>query len=337
MAGLEQAQYNDQASDKGGEKHAANLPNLVDLHKEDNFSLSKSNLLQAQEQMVMPLNNYLTLRDSQEDDQSYFKAGIALATRAGRHLIGAEDASSQFDNARKQGNAAGMLSLEHADHEQREMENKIGGYGAAALKTALLFAGGKAAFAGLAAVSMTDEARPADPFPRQVLDAALGAGKGLAMKYAFNQITEQSWNPIVKGWTLGMSNRLIDVGLSSNTYGNAVGGFDQDSLKAGGVKTLASVFSPKSLIVDAATGLAAGAVLEPIDIYSGGKFFSMVPAQRLTLAGVSGLTEGSLRELNKQQYDPRQAQINWLEVAQKGLQKGTIDTLSALPSSGIIK
>jgi len=68
-------------------------------------------------------------------------------------------------------------------------------------------------------------------FQKQALDAALVPGKS-SLALCFNEIASQSWNPIVKGWTLGMSDRLIDVGLTRHTYTNENGDVDQNSLKA---------------------------------------------------------------------------------------------------------
>jgi len=338
MHGYEDIQNSDKVGDKNQAGQQANFPNLLDLHDGKNqLQLTKSDLLSSSDDLTMPITNYLAIRDSQEQDTSYLKAGISLATNMGRALVGADNASAKFDEARKDGNTASMLSLEHADRQQREFDHKMGVYAGAALKTALLFTRNGYGLAGLAAVASADEAKPSDDFQKQALDAALGAGKGLAWRFAFNEIASQSWNPIVKGWTLGMSDRLIDVGLTRHTYTNENGDVDQNSLKAGGIKTLASVFSPESLIVDAATGLAAGATLGSIDAYTGGKFLSSIPATRLTMAGVAGLTEGSLRDLNRQQDDPRQLQTDWLKVAKAGLQTAAIDTVSALPNAGLLK
>jgi hypothetical protein len=310
--------------------------NLLDVHKQhDNLQLNKTDLLHSGDPMAaLPLNHYLTIRDRQEDNQSYFKTGVTFLTRAGRHLVGAADATAKFEEARKSGNAAAMVNLQHADHDQRKLEHRIGAYSGAALKTALLFADNKIGYAGLAVVSTADEAKPGDPFERQAVDAALGAAKGLATRFVFNKINEQPWNPVAKGWTLGMSNRLIDVGLTSDNYINADGQID---MKAGGLKTLASVFSAKSLIVDAGTGLASSLVLLPIDAYTSGAFLKNAAAAKLTIAGVSGLTEGSLIELNHQQDNPKQPPIVWKDVAIKGLQRSALDTISAVPSSGLIK
>lgn len=330
MRGFEEAQGNDKAQ---GDKQAGQQLNLLDLQKND-FKVNKSDLLGSGEQTVMPLPHYLAIRDRQEESQSYLRTGTTLLTRAARHMVGAEDVAAKFDEARKAGDNALMVTLQHADHAQRHLEHQVGHYTGAALKTGLLFTGGKVGWVGLTAASIADEAKPDDPFQKQLIDVSLGAAKGVATRFVFNKINEQSWNPVVKGWTIGMSNRFIDVGLSSSTYLNANGEVD---MKAGGLKTLNSVFGPQALIVDAGTGLASSVPLMGIDYAMGGKFLSNPVAAKLTIAGVSGLTEGSLQELNHQQDRPKQPAIDWSQVAIKGLQKGALDTISAVPSSGLIK
>jgi hypothetical protein len=332
MREFEEVRKDEKAAEKSNDKVHLNLLDIQQPNQD--LKLNKSNLLGEPESLAIPLNKYLTIRDAQEERQSYLRHGTTFLTRLGRHVVGADDAASRFDVARKDNDPAAMLALERADRAQRHFEHQVGSYSGAALKTALLFTGGKVGWAGLAAVSTADEAKPGDPFQQQMTDAALGAAKGLATRFVFNEINAQSWNPVIKGWTFGMSDRLIDVGLSRRTYLDANGDVD---LKAGGLKTLSSVFSAPSLAVDAGTGAAAALALMPINAYTGGKFFSNEVAAKLTFAGVAGLTEGSLEELNKQQDNPKQPPIDWAEVAIKGLQKGAIDTVSALPTSGLIK
>ena len=334
MHELVDAQKSERAATRDNEKQPAQL-NLLDLHgMNESVTLSKSTLLQSSDHMAMPLNSYMSMRDAQEENQSYLRTGITSLTRMGRHMVGAEDASAKFDEARKDGNYAAMVATAGEDLHQRAFEHRVSSVSSTALKTALLFSGGKVGLAGLAAVAGADEAKPGDPFPEQATDAVLGAAKGLATRFAYNQISELPCNPVIKGWTLGMTDRLLDVGLTRTTYLNANGDVD---LKAGGLKTLNSVFGPQALVVDVGTGLASSAVLMPINAYTGGKFFESPVGTKLIIAGVSGLTEGSLTELNKQQDNPKQPPIDWKDVAKKGLESGAISTISALPSSGLIK
>ena len=276
----------------------------------------------------MPLAQYLTVRADQDKEQSYFQVGVTHATRFGRYVLGMEDASSKFDKAIKQDDKETMRSLYYADVDQRKTENNVANYGGAMLKTGLLFGGGKyVGLVGFTAVTTTEQAKPADPFQRQAIDAVMGATKGVLTNLAFNAIKEQAWDPVAKGWTYGLTDRFLDAGLSSRTYQDQSGEWD---IKGGAGRTLSSVFSPQSLIVDAATVGAPYAVLYPLNSYLGQALFKSPLGSKLIMAGVSGLTSGSLKDLNEQQNIHRT--IDWVQVAKKGGEKGALDMISALPN-----
>lgn len=327
----------EKAADKG-DKQAAGQPNLLDLHKDgDIVRLSKSNLMPAatEPEAMIPMAAYLQMRDDQDNHQSYFRTATTLLTRLGRDVVGSQDAVEDFNKARKEGNTAAMLNLFHADREQREFENKFGAVSAGVLKAAFLFGGGKVGLYGLGAMMTTDSARPNDPFPKQLTDVALGAAKTIATRYMFNQINKieiggSPLNPVSKGWLIGLSNHFIDVGLSSNTYMTPDGQID---LKGGALKTALSTFGPQPLIADAGTGAISHLALLPLNAYMGGKLLSGPLASTLTMAGVSGLTEGSLRDVNHQQRENSDKPIDWLQVAKAGAQTGTINTISVLPGA----
>lgn len=326
MSELEQAKI---SNDKAEEK--SNLPNLLDLQDRD-LKLSKSTLMVAGEQdFAMPMNNYLIVREQQECNKSYLQTGITFITRMGRTALGMRDASSEFEKAKEDGNHGLMLQLRNEDRQQRRTEHKVGVLTGAGLKTAFLFSGGKVGFGGFAALTTADEAKPADPFPKQAVDAVLGATKGIATRYVFNKINEQSWNPVLKGWSFGMSERFIDSGLTSKNYLNEDGSIDGSSFGKGLLKTGNHVFGPQALMVDAGS-LAVSSLLLPINSYTGGAYFRNALASKLTMAGVAGLTDGSLHELNKQQ-DRGKEQIDWLEVAKKGGERAVLDTIAAAPGS----
>lgn len=312
--------------------------NLVELkEKAGGIELSKSPLLLAQngkdQGFMMPIDNYLIAVEEQEKEQSYFKTATTYATRLARTALGMEDASSKFDKARESGNQGIMYQLYEADRTQRDFEDKFGNYSAAILKTALLFTGGKVGWSGLTAVTASDQAKPSDPFKKQAADAVLGAAKGLASSYLFNKLNETSWNPVSKGWVFGAGSRFIEVSLTSDNYLNKDGSLDSDSFSSGLKKTFMSVAGPEALATDLGTAAVSHLTLLPANYFMGGAYFKHALASKLTMAGVSGLTNGSLRELNRQQDQLPRVDIDWAKVAEKGLEKGTLDTLSALPGA----
>ena len=328
MSGLEAVQKNDSPK-LAAEHEQPALPNLVDLHK-DLAHVSKNKLVAVAENPIA-MNAYLNHRDEEESQNSYFKNGVSFVTRLGRQAFGINDASSKFDQARKNGEQALMMSLAEDDHKQRHWEESAGNYSSLALKTGFLFTQGKVGLGGLVAVSATDAAKPADPFPRQAVDTILGSAKGIATFALFSKINEQSWNPVVKGWSFGVGERFIDNGLSSKYYFNKEGGITGESFKNGLVTTLHHSFGPEALGTDAAA-LGASALLIPINNYTGGAFFKNPFASKLVIAGVSGLVDGSHSELNHQQ-DHNKKPIDWLEVAKKGGEKSILDTITAIPGT----
>ena len=275
----------------------------------------------------LPLNEYLIRREEQQKDQTWYGLGVSKLTRFGRQMVGMDDASSKFDQAIKDNDQTAMMALRRQDFKQRRFEDNASHYSSAMLKTGLLFSGGKVGFAGLVGVSTSDAARPSDPFKTQAMDAALGAVKGIATKLVFEQINAQAWDPLAKGMAFGVSDRFIDSGLSTKTYEDRAGDTD---LLGGAKKTFWNVMGPESLLTEAGAGLASAAILYPINMYTKGAFFAHPLAAKVAMAGVSGLTSGSLRELNYQQDIGRKT--DWLDIAKKGGEKSGLDMLSALPN-----
>lgn len=304
--------------------------NFLELHKDNMLRLSKSNLMPAAggQEGFIPLDAYILMREKVKEDQSYFKTATTALTRAGRRLLGAEDASEQFDAAQKAGNQGLMMKLLHEDREQLRHEDKIANYASTALKLGSLFAGGKAGFAGLAGVSISDQAKPADPFGQQMTDVALGAAKSIATRFMFEKINGLPINPVTKGFAFGLTDRFLDVGLNRETFTGADGNIDA---WAGAKKTVLSIVGPQALIADAGTGVVSHGALLPINYFMKGAYFANPIASRLTMAGVAGGTEGALKNLNAQQETGKP--IDWLQVARSSGEHAAMSTVSALPGA----
>lgn len=315
--------------------------NLLDLYKETyKTQMKPSELLYTQAAKEepednavaahgrLPLNEYLIRRDEQQKDQTWYGLGVSKLTRAGRNLLGMEDASSKFDQAIKDNDQTAMMALRRDDFKQRRFERNSAEYSSAMLKTGFVFAGNKAiGMAGVIGVATSDAAHPSDPFKKQALDAALGATKGIATRLVFEQVNAQAWDPVAKGLTFGLADRFIDRGLTASTYINREEKFDP---LLGAQKTVLGVAGPEALLVDAGAGITSAAIMYPINMLTKGALFSNPLAAKVAMAGVSGLTSGSLRELNKQQDIGRTT--DWLDIAKKGGEKSALDMLSALPN-----
>lgn len=306
---------------------------LNEIHSDpQKVTLTKSNLLEggeAAEPMSLPhLYGYLAARQEVVKDESYFKAATTMVTRGIRAVAGFKNASEQFDIAMRNDDKAAMMRLYHADRKQLEMEDKVSGLASAGLKTAFLFGGGNASMVGLVGVNVSDSAKPSDSFDKQAVDAVLGVSKAIATRLVFSKIKETDWSPVNKGFVLGLSDRFIDTGLTRTNYLDSQGGLD---LKAGGLKTLASVFSPEALVVDAATLGASHLLFTPLNAYMGGALFKKELVSRLVMAGTSGTAKGALGELENEKDRGKPA--DWKEIGKKGLERGAISALWTLPSA----
>lgn len=322
----------DHAEKSAGKNDAvpAAQTNLLELQNDNMLRLTKSNLMPAagEQEGFIPLDVYIMMREKVKEDQSYFKTATTFLTRAGRHLVGSKDASDEFEAAQKDGNQGLMMQLLHEDRKQLQTEDKVANYASAALKMGFLFTGGKVGLAGLAGVSTTDQAKPSDPFDKQMTDVALGAAKSIATRFLFNKINELPINPVTKGFAFGLGDRALEVGLNRQTFTGPDGNID---LLGGAKKTALSVLGPQALIADAGTGGISHLALLPINYYTGGKFFANPIASRLTMAGVAGGTEGALKNLNFQQDSGRP--IDWLQVARSSAENAAMSTVSALPGA----
>lgn len=187
------------------------------------------------------------------------------------------------------------------------------------IKTVPLFMGGRVALAGAAALNAFDQAKPEDSAGTQLLDGALGATKGAAMKLMFDKIGGANVNFVAKGVGMGLTARTLEVGLNRNSYLEN----GEFSFTHGLKETGWSMISPKQLGADMVIGsLGYGAL----------RNMGHLPESRLmgtVMTGtVFGASSGAFHELNRQ---TAQGKFDFLALGKETLIHGGIGGLGAAP------
>jgi hypothetical protein len=223
------------------------------------------------------------------------------------------------------GQVPGIVEQLHRDQQRLKLEQEISTYGAGFLKTATLFLRGRAALPLAMTVYGLDEAKPGDALGTQILDGALGAGKGAGMRAAFS-LTHGIGDIAAKGMTLGIASRATEVGLTRTNYINPeTGAFSMET----GLRNLQQgVFNKNALAFDVITFGASAGVIGAANRASGGAI-GRSPFVSTMLTGTTfGITGGGLEELSKQTAS---GNIDLAEITKRALIRGALDTVAAIP------
>lgn len=195
------------------------------------------------------------------------------------------------------------------------------------LKTAGLFLRGRVGLAGTIVLYAADQASPSDNFSSQLADAGLGALKGGLLKGTFEVLGTKDVPVAARGVALGVSSRVLELGLSRQTYADPLTG--SFSLEAG-LKNLASgSLNRHALASDVAVFTAAHGMMAGLNRATLGGLKSS-PFWSTALTGSTfGVASGTAGELMRQQTAGEPVNIS--RAIGKGLTQGAIDTLAAMP------
>lgn len=214
--------------------------------------------------------------------------------------------------------------------EQFDRRDTFSQYASNFVKTACLFIPGKPvrAFGSAAIAYALDEAKPSDSATTQVLDAALGAAKGTAIKGSFS-IFGGIDSVAVKGVLMGSSARLVDTAFSRKNYFDSNGSL---SLQAGYERIRENVVNRDAVAADMVIfGLSHG-ILGAANRASGEALLKSPFAATLLTGSTFGLVSGANAEIAAQRNNGS-GSIDWVKVAQRGLLQSGIDTVAALPGA----
>ncbi len=148
-----------------------------------------------------------------------------------------------------------------------------------------------------ALTSAADSARASDSALHQGFDLALGASKGLALKWSFDKIGNSEMNLASKAFLMSSSSRIAEVGLNSHTYiDSKTGKVDIPGGLWSATKTIAD---PAQIVNDMA--LFGGTYLALRRLGIGPEFAKANPLLSQTMVGSGfGASGGFFGELQRQ-------------------------------------
>ncbi|HEY9871249.1 MAG TPA: hypothetical protein V6D08_18965 [Candidatus Obscuribacterales bacterium] len=280
------------------------------------------------------LSREIEAHEKHENSRSYLGKAADFVFRSDENSLEAlKKLQDEIQQSLDQGNAAEVARLSNQttkliqqDRENLAIQDEVSHYTGGFLKTASIFMHGRLGLGGAVAAHALDQMRPADDFRMQLADAALGGLKGGLLKTTFDVLSAKSVGIAAKGVALGGSSRLLELGLSRQTYDAGNGNID---LLMGLGNTVKGTFDRKALASDVVVfGLAHG-LLGKANSLSGGAV-AKNPFWNTVLTGTTfGLSSGSVSEITRQQAAGEEFDLG--KVVQRSLIQGAIDTVAAAP------
>lgn len=198
----------------------------------------------------------------------------------------------------------------------------VSDYGKQFVKITPLFMKGNLSVLGLATAYAADEAKVDAPVTDQLIDAGLGAGKGLALKGAFSLMGNRGMTPAMSGIQLGIIQRTSDTALTRSNY------YDQDghfSIASAMTKASKAAMKPEMLAMDAATFGAADVVWGRMYAVSRGAAYYNPVLKNAFVGGTMGVASGAgyeaVRQLEEGKFDP-------IRLAQRATGDGLLGTFA---------
>lgn len=289
---------------------------------------------QTSTEALTSLSRQIEVHEKHEKSRSYLgKAADFVFCSDENSLEALKKLQDDIQQAQKQGNAAEVSRLSNeaaklieVDRQNLGIQDEISHYAGGLLKAVPIFMRGRLGVGGAVAAYALDQMRPADDFQRQLADAALGGVKGGLLKTTFDVLSARSVGIAAKGVALGGSSRLLELGLSRQTYDAGNGNIH---LLTGLTNTVKGTFDRKALASDVVVfGLAHG-LLGKANSLSGG-VVAKKPFWNTVLTGTTfGLSSGSVHEIMRQQAAGEEFDLG--KVVKRSLIQGAVDTVAAVP------
>jgi hypothetical protein len=281
------------------------------------------------------LEAQIEARQAAEDHRSYLDAAINAAWSGLSGNSSADELKAYQSDAQKR-LAQGQVSraeLEkeitarlNVDQKDLSTRSEIDHYGGGLVKTATLFLGGRLGLAGTIATYALDQARPSTSLKEQFADLTLGGAKGGLMKGVFHVMGKQDVGIAAKGVGLGVSSRVLDLGLTRETYRDNSG---NASISTGLANVIQGSLNEKALLADVAVfGLAHGA-FKGLDRFSGDAIGKSKLLSTVFTGTTFGLSSGTTREIMRQQAAGQGYDLG--AILKRGLLQGAIDSVAAAP------
>ncbi len=242
----------------------------------------------------------------------------------------------QGDTDKYKATASQVDQAIQADKDALWTNDLVTGVSTGALKAGGLFMAiaatkGKAMFgAGAATFALygLDQAKTDDTLGNQASDFALGGTKGVATAASFKALSHGEMNPMARGVLFGTSSRLVDLGLSRETYHNqdTNSGFD---FSTGVERTLTGTFASRSMIADALLFGVSSKMAGGVSKLVGAEVASSQVFKTVSTSSMFGLSSGLYAEFTNQQQS---GEFNLGRLATRGLLQATADGLAGVPA-----
>jgi hypothetical protein len=282
---------------------------------------------------LVDLKQQLEAHRQHDENQSYL--GRVLSSVWGgdeRSLKSLEELRVKVETAQKSGDRQSLFKLQEqvaaqvkSDHEAIARQDEISRYAGGFLKTGALFLRGRVGLAGTVALFALDQMNPHDSFKTQLADMAMGAAKGGLLKGTFNLLGKREVGIAAKGVGLGVSSRVLELGLTRQTYVEPGG---QLSLARGLARTVQGSLSREALLTDVVVFAGAHGLLKGANSLSLGRV-ERSPVLKTVLTGTTfGISSGATGELMRQQAAGQGLDL-W-QVVKRGLIQGGVDGVAAV-------
>lgn len=223
--------------------------------------------------------------------------------------------------------AQAIQALVKSDQEAVHLQNEILHYGSGFLKTAGLFMRGRVGLAGTVAMYALDQIRPGDSFKEQLADAALGTAKGGLLKGAFHFMGDKPVGIAAKGVGLGVSSRVLELGLTRQTYLDSKTG--EFSLSKGLTDTVHGTLNKTALAADVVIFGAAHGMLRGGNRLVGGAIDKSPLATTMLTGTTFGLSAGATGEILRQNAADEDFDLG--KIIKRGLIQAAVDTVATAP------
>ncbi|MBX9567980.1 MAG: hypothetical protein K2X77_03755 [Candidatus Obscuribacterales bacterium] len=266
------------------------------------------------------LRRQITLHQKEDEKRSYLGSAISYVTELihgkNQSLSSMETLLSKAELLQQQGNSAELAGLGKQINEAIKTDNESlvsasswSRHSSSFVKSVGLFLPKAPGFFVSALTSAADSARASDSALHQGFDLALGAGKGLALKWSFDKIAASEMNLASKAFLMSTSSRLAEVGLNSHTYINQnTGNVDIPSGLWSATKTIAD---PAQIVNDMA--LFGGTYLALRRLGIGPEFAKANPLLSQTMVGGGfGVSGGFFGELQRQRAAGEELSVSGL-------------------------
>lgn len=215
------------------------------------------------------------------------------------------------------------------DQKAVKLQNDISFYGSTGLKVGALFVSGPYGWAATAGFYMLDQAKPKDSVGKQLVDAGLGAAKGLAFKGLLNGVLSSGWNIALKGGAMSLGGRALETALTSeNYYDKKAGGY---SLVTGLRATGGELTNLEHLAVDAVVMGVAFGVGYGLNHVTGGALRASPFYSRIATSGVAGLSRGAMMEVSAARAAGEAFSLQ--RIGTRAVLMGTVYSLAAVPGA----